>query len=86
MQLKMNGRVKKRAGLFPYDDNIHKNRSLHSKLSVYRCRREGFNFKIPVAEAHSHLYHLLEFLLWGFFSSLKSWHLQAVVMCLHGCL
>lgn len=37
MQLKMNGHVKKRAGLFPYDDGIHKNRSLHSKLSVYRC-------------------------------------------------
>lgn len=38
MQLKMNGHVKKRAGLFPYDDDTHKNRSLHSKLSVYRCK------------------------------------------------
>lgn len=31
MQLKTNGHVKKIAELFPYDGDIHKNRSLHSK-------------------------------------------------------
>jgi len=66
MQLKMNGHVRKIPELFPYDDDIHKNRSLHSKLSVYRCSFL-LTSKCQLAEAHSHLYHLLKLLLWAFF-------------------
>lgn len=64
MQLKMNGHVKKRVGLFPYNDDIHKNRSLHSKLSVYRCREGGIQLKntsllkyIPTSTSCLSYYH-----------------------------
>lgn len=66
MQLKMNGHVKKIPELFLCDGDIHKNRSLHSKWSVYKCSFL-FTLKCQLAEAHSHLYHLLKLLLWDFF-------------------